>query len=464
MTKKIIFASLISVLIFAIAILNHKKPETNFNNRNFLEISGELKKLDIYAKQVKKGENAVFFNYKKALRDGFPKEIVMLQKETFDCQNEMLEKFKVGLGNLFDPIDSKKYPRFAEYNKIENEYYTEYHKNKKREPSDRYLTMDLRDIERQTREMEPYVKYVKKDGVRLQVFDEKAARKDRKPDETILLVKEIVTCQNEMMKKIKAGRTDVFGQVDAKKYPRITKWHKSATNYHKRKKREIGDRYLTMDLRDIERQTREMEPYVKYIEKEGVRLQVFDEKAAKKDRKPEETILLVKEIVAYQNEMMKKIKAGKTNVFGQMDAKKYPRIAKWNEAATNFHNIRDGKIKSEYQPCGVKDHPVPDSSPAREYYTSENSQKALLDLGFHHTASYACGEYGKNCSDKDFTRGRDYYGDYGYCDSPIFRDHGYIGGEGEYSIQCGEPNPEIHNYEWPYITWPIYVDWWHAKY
>ena len=158
-----------------------------------------------------------------------------------DCQNEMLQKFKVGIGNLFDPLDSKKYPRFARYNKIANEYYTGYHKNKKKEPGDRYLTADLGDITRQVREMEPYVKYVEKGGVRLQVFDEKDARKNKEPDETILLVKEIIAAQNEMMKKIKAGRSDVFGQVDAKKYPRIARWHKAATNFHKRKKRGTGD-------------------------------------------------------------------------------------------------------------------------------------------------------------------------------------------------------------------------------
>ena len=85
-------------------------------------------------------------------------------------------------------------------------------------------------------------------------------------------------------------------------------------------------------------------------------------------------------------------------------------------------------------------------------------------MGFHHTTAYACGEYGKNCSETDFTRGKDYWGNYGHCDSPIFRDHGYIEGEGQYSIQCGEPNPEIHTYKWPYINWPIYVDWWHENY
>ncbi len=236
------------------------------------------------------------------------------------------------------------------------------------------------------------------------------------------------------------------------------------TGYHKNKKKEPGDRYLTADLGDITRQVREMEPYVKYVEKGGVRLQVFDEKDARKNKEPDETILLVREIVAAQNEMMKKIKAGRTDVFGQVDAKKYPRIARWRKAATNFHNVRNGKVKSKYHPCGTKDHPVPDFTPSRKYYTSRNPEKALLDSGFHRTAAYACGEYGKNCSDRDFTKDRDYEGSYGHCDSPIFRDHGYLEGEEEYSIQYGEPNPEIHTYKWPYISWAIYVNWWHETY
>ncbi|MEA3306422.1 MAG: hypothetical protein U9Q34_01390 [Elusimicrobiota bacterium] len=359
MTKKIIFAGLILSVIFAVVILTHKKPESNFNKLNFSKTKGELEKLETYIRRVKKDENTFYFDYKKALNDGFSEEIVILQREMINHQNEMLEKFKVGLGNLFDPIDSKKYPRFAEYNRLKSKYYTEYHKNKKREIGDRYLTMDLGDIERQVREMEPYVKYVVKDGVRLQVFDDKAALKNKKPKETIMLIKEIVAAQNEMMKKIKAGRTDVFGKVDIKKYPRIAKWHK---------------------------------------------------------------------------------------------------------AATNFHNIREGKMKSEYHACGTEDYPVPDYTPLREYSTSKNPEKTLLDLGFHHTAAYACGEYGKSCSDKDFTKGRGYRGDYGYCDSPIFRNHGYIEGEGQYSIQYGEPNPEIYTYEWPYMSWPIYVNEWHEKY
>ena len=358
MKKISIFASLSFLIIFIIAIVFHKKPSDKFDSMSFPEIESELKKLEPYAKKVKE-ENIFFFDYKKALKDGFPEQVVMLQKEIIDRQNEMIQKFKIGKGSLFEPVDEKKYPRLAKYIEVFNKYYTELHKSENSGP---------------------------------------------------------------------------------------------------------GEMYSTMDLGDIERSITEMSGYVKQIEKDGVKIQVFDEEAARKNKEPEETISLIKEIVDFQNDMMMKIKAGKSGVFGPVDKKKYPRLYYWDKLASEFRNIRKGNIKSEHHPCGTKENPVPDFSPLRKYYKSENPEKSLLDMGFHHTSPYACGEYKKDCSKVDFTRGRDYSGPYGYCDSPIFRDQGIIESKDTFSIQYGEPNPEIHEYNWPYLFWPVYVNWWHENY
>jgi len=34
-------------------------------------------------------------------------------------------------------------------------------------------------------------------------------------------------------------------------------------------------------------------------------------------------------------------------------------------------------------------------------------------------------------------------------------------GSSYFSIQYGEPNPEIHSYSWPYWYWGAYCFWWH---
>ncbi|KAF0127370.1 MAG: Uncharacterized protein FD189_117 [Elusimicrobia bacterium] len=332
-------------------------------------------------------------------------------------------------------------------------------------PLDTFEGVSFQEIEGELRKLEPFTKRVERN---IFFFDHKRALMDGFPEKIVMIRKEMVDRQNEMVRKFKAGQGSLFDPIDEKKYPRLAGYVKLSDEHyaelHKNRKREPGDLYLTADLGDTERSIKEMEPYVKYAQKDGVRIQVFDEKAARKNGEPAETILLIKEIVDHQNEMMREIKAGGTDVYAKVDPERYPRIYHWNRAASNFHNIR-GKTRSDHHhPCGTKDHPVPNFSPPRKRYRSENPQKALLDMNFHRTASYACGEYGKNCSEKDFTRGRAYSGDYGYCDPPAFRDHGLIESENAFSVQYGEPNPEIHVYDWPYLSWPVYVRWWHENY
>jgi hypothetical protein len=462
--KKVLMLGVLALAAVFIAVLAFRGDAPRlFKGASLAEVDSGIEKLEPYVKRIEKGENIFHFDHKKALADGHPEKIVRLQKEMIDRQNEMIQRFKVGLGSVFEPVNAEKYPLFAEYVRISDEYYSELHENKRPKPGESYLTADLGNVERSLREMEPYVKYAGSEGVRMQTLDEKSAGKAGRSEGSILLMKEIVAYQNEMMRKIKAGKTDVFGPVDKEKYPRIYYSNKAASDFHGIEKLKPGEGYLTADLGNVERSLREMEPYVKYAGSGGVRMQTLDEKSAGKAGRSEESILLGKEIVAYQNEMMRKIKAGKTGVFGPVDKEKYPRIYYSNKAASDFHK-KTGEKGPEYHACGTKSRPVPHFSPSREYYESEDPERELLNAGFHHTPPYACGEYGKSCSKTDFTRGRDYSGDYGYCDSPAFRDHARIESGKTYSVQYGEPNPEIHSYSWPYPSWPVYVNWWHEKY
>ena len=60
-------------------------------------------------------------------------------------------------------------------------------------------------------------------------------------------------------------------------------------------------------------------------------------------------------------------------------------------------------------------------------------------------------------------------GPYGHCWSPCFRDQGRTAdGSPYFTIQYGEPNPEVYKGSWPgwwpYWYWDRYVFWWHLTY
>lgn len=209
-----------------------------------------------------------------------------------------------------------------------------------------------------------------------------------------------------------------------------------------------------------------LEPYVHYVKIKGAQTQALDTEAALAAGFSSDVILLASEMIAYQNDLI----LAKSKKSNPPKVEKYSKVEQFFNLATS-NLIGNENISSDLAvaaapaaipACGNWSYPVPNYTPAWYGYTASNPESRLLSIGFHHTAGYACG-YG-NCSTADFTRGRSYAGPYGTCSSPRFRDHGRITGSTSYSIQYGEPNPEIHSYSWPYWNWGAYVQWWHANY
>lgn len=209
-----------------------------------------------------------------------------------------------------------------------------------------------------------------------------------------------------------------------------------------------------------------LEPYVHHVKVKGVQTQVLDTEAALAAGFSSEVILLANEMVTYQNDLV----MAESKKSPSPKVEKYPRVKQFFDLATS--NLTSGgnvsldsvnvTAAASIPPCGNWTYPVPNYTPAWYNFTSSNPANTLKSLGFHNTASYACG-YG-NCSTADFTRGRSYTGPYGTCSSPRFRDHGRITGTTSFRIQYGEPNPEVLSYSWPYWNWGSYVQWWHANY
>lgn len=173
---------------------------------------------------------------------------------------------------------------------------------------------------------------------------------------------------------------------------------------------------------------------------------------------------MTKETVAAYNYLVDAIMSGEK--LESVSLESFPLVEEMMEASpSQDKETRNDEIplaKAGVNACGDKKHPVPSKSPTRHQKKSSNPHAALRKAGFHRTAGYACGARGYKCA-SDYTQGRGISTKYGYCKSPRFRNQGYVTGKKTYWIQYGEPNPEIHNYSWPYLTWGAYVKWWHDK-
>jgi hypothetical protein len=207
-----------------------------------------------------------------------------------------------------------------------------------------------------------------------------------------------------------------------------------------------------------------LEPYVHYIKDKGIQIQVLNTEAALAAGFSNDVILLASEMVSYQNDLVMAVskKANPPKAENYSKLKQFFDLANQNLTSKESSTPDSAVTAAAVNACGDWSHPVPNYDPAWNTYTASNPETRLIDIGFHHTASYACGY--NNCSTDDFTRGRSYTGPYGTCSSPRFRDHGHILGNTSYGIQYGEPNPEIHSYTWPYWNWGAYVKWWHDTY
>lgn len=219
-------------------------------------------------------------------------------------------------------------------------------------------------------------------------------------------------------------------------------------------------------LHEVSEQIHKLEPYIQAVLQNGIRQQIFNGNAALKDGLSISSVLLAHEIVGFQNEMMRAMAAGETNVlYAPIDALKYPRLAVFlalkPQKSTIKTTIRDGIVE-----CGDWYNPIPSCSPRRYFSTSYNLEQSLVGMDFHKTVEYACEPYCQNTATfewVDFTKPVSSESGYGICESPKFRYHGRIESQTTYSVQYGEPNPEVFSYEWPYPAWGVYVKWWHEN-
>jgi len=221
-----------------------------------------------------------------------------------------------------------------------------------------------------------------------------------------------------------------------------------------------------MSFYEINQNIRRLAPYVLTVQENNIRMQTFNAKAALKNGFSEDMVLLVKEIIEFQNGMMKAIASGKKNVMTEpLDVIKYPRLAAFYDMKPQGQPVEIKGVE-RIEPCGDYAHPIPDSKPDPLVGYSYNPEQTLFDMGFHRTAGYACGIYVEIDCDHDFTSGTWSNSPYGYCESPRFRMHGATNQYAPtwYSIHGAEPNPELHSYVWPYYDWGNYVYWWHQKF
>lgn len=211
----------------------------------------------------------------------------------------------------------------------------------------------------------------------------------------------------------------------------------------------------------------------------------FDAAAAAQRGLSPESIELAAELAAYTNALM----AGTGPAGAQadvvdvskarVDPQQFPRVAQLFDEATYHSNLLPIDDKEQEQPavpegvhapsfiyeynCGSFRWPRPGrSAPWRSYAGPYvNPGRTLESWGYHSTPVSAGGGY---------TRPQTYLP--WLCGWSTFRDHAYtVGGRAireqtyEGWAPRGEPNPEIWRVgPWPYLTWPVYVNWWHSRY
>jgi len=235
----------------------------------------------------------------------------------------------------------------------------------------------------------------------------------------------------------------------------------------------VGSISLEQNVDQIDKALMNLTPYVRFAD-DGIA--VFDMNSAKQAGFSESVILLAEEMVAFHNELVKVASLEKVTDVRMIPVAldRYPRLRELFEWASREAYFRqesnNGAVPLGLHACGTYSNPVPNYTPPRSTFGPyADPAGTLISWGFHHTAWYACGQLPPYDCPNDFTRDRGYYGPYGYCWSPCFRDQGRTtSGSSYFTIQYGEPNPEVYKSSWPswwpYWYWDTYVFWWHLTY
>ncbi len=270
------------------------------------------------------------------------------------------------------------------------------------------------------------------------------------------------------------------------------------------------DRGVGWDPGQIDAQLMDLEPYMQYGEKDGQWSQTFDAAAAQQAGFDKSMIQLAQQMVAYQNALAQAAFTTGIEDVTQLDVslEQFPAVKAFMAAMTELRAAQSEDLQLQaqlqedgtpqdgagaalpnlfplpplpppptlYHKCGAWSNPIPNHTPPRDHFPVPwpwTPAQWLIGLGYHKTAYYACNFNDANCA-TDYTQSRSYNN----CPVPsCFRNHGKSNGNyfwvpipgGKawrqgYSVQFGEPNPEIHQYLWPYWDWGAYVWWWHTTY
>jgi hypothetical protein len=213
---------------------------------------------------------------------------------------------------------------------------------------------------------------------------------------------------------------------------------------------------------------------------------VFDTDAAQELGFSAESIKLAQETAALTNEIVAKAlssaRAAGTDgttisVEGiSVDMSQYPTLADYNTEA--WRRIEAGGVDSSSNAtspdspqsvCGSKTNPVPNSAAPwvrKGPYSSQSAAETQLRNWGYYRAGWIPGG--------DWTRNQTYQ--QATCKKDTYRDHAgipfksgtkwYFNEQNYTGTVPGEPNPVLSALptNWPYLTWPDYVLWWHNTY
>lgn len=212
---------------------------------------------------------------------------------------------------------------------------------------------------------------------------------------------------------------------------------------------------------------------------------IFDTVAAQKLGVSAESIKLAQETAALTNDIVAKA-LGNARAAGldgttisvegiSVDMSQYPTLADYNteawrriEAGVNIGSI-EASPGSPQSVCGSKTNPVPNRAAPwvrKGPYNSQSAAETQLRNWGYYRASWVPGG--------DWTRDQTYQPS--TCKRNTYRDHAgipfrsgtrwYFNEQNYTGTVPGEPNPvmSVLPTNWPYLTWPDYVLWWHRTY
>lgn len=218
---------------------------------------------------------------------------------------------------------------------------------------------------------------------------------------------------------------------------------------------------------------------------------VFDSEAATRKGFYPGSIKLAEEMSAFTNEIVDKaaraakrhgikyvelinIKEARVNINKYPALKAYSREASARRGSGLINRdffIKPNDTDDPKTVCGSVNNPVPSSAAAwtkkGPFSTKQNAEQELSNLGYYKTSRFAGGGYTRNQTYNESICKKDNYRDHASNPFKNTSDNKWYFNEQNYTGDIpGEPNPVMVKKasNWPYLTWPYYVWWWHRNF